>query len=275
MITIRSRDRGFRERTRYPMRLNRPLRVVGGGPARLRTRKQPCQTSNMERHELLLKSLHQEEYEVKQLQHVQDFQNIVGVILLLAAPISTHALSALLGIEADQLVRRLNLFKFAVDIPKDADQTVRILDPSLRDFLVQPTSEFHVDEPKKHGNIAQYCLDNMRCHLRRNICDLGSPGTCRADIDPDNLRLYLPPELQYSCRYWVHHLNRSHGVTLASDNILLFLKKHFLHWVEAMSLLGFISEVVEILGVLSTIIPVRIPAFHPFSPTLTEKEERQ
>ncbi|KAK9849360.1 hypothetical protein MYU51_014667 [Penicillium brevicompactum] len=102
----------------------------------------------MERHrEILLKSLnHQEEDVLKQLQHVQDFQNIVGVILLLAAPISTHALSALLGIEADQLVRRLNVFRFAVDIPKDADQTVRILDPSLRDFLVQSASEFHKND---------------------------------------------------------------------------------------------------------------------------------
>jgi hypothetical protein len=38
----------------------------------------------------------------------------------------------------------------------------------------------------------------------------------------------------------------------------LFLEQHFLHWVEAMSLLGVVSGVVGMLGVLLTVMPVSI-----------------
>ncbi|KAJ6058363.1 uncharacterized protein N7446_007946 [Penicillium canescens] len=39
------------------------------------------------------------------------------------------------------------------------------------------------------------------------------------------------------------------------DNASLFLQKHFLHWVEAMSILGLVSEVVGIINLLQTVVP--------------------
>jgi hypothetical protein len=38
--------------------------------------------------------------------------------------------------------------------------------------------------------------------------------------------------------------------------VQLFLQKHFLHWVEAMSLLSLVSEVVSMLDVLQMVISV-------------------
>jgi hypothetical protein len=46
--------------------------------------------------------------------------------------------------------------------------------------------------------------------------------------------------LQYACQYWVYHLDHSEArivESLAFD----FLKKHFLHWLEALSLMGIIK----------------------------------
>lgn len=37
------------------------------------------------------------------------------------------------------------------------------------------------------------------------------------------------------------------------EDILPFLQRHFLHWVEAMSLLGLVSEVEGMLGLLYTL----------------------
>lgn len=92
--------------------------------------------------------------------------------------------------------------------------------------------------------------------LRKDICNLGSPGTHRVDIDAQCIRQYLPPQLQYSCRYWMHHLEQSQASSSEIKDVQLFLQKHFLHWVEAMSLLGLISEVVRMLDALRTVIPV-------------------
>ncbi|KAJ5993065.1 hypothetical protein N7451_008789 [Penicillium sp. IBT 35674x] len=192
----------------------------------------------------------QESNELEQQYLLQEFQDIVGVIILLAVPLSINALSLFLGIGPDQIDNRLDSFRSVLSIPDDRDQPIRILHLSFRDFLVQSRTKFHVDEPRKHKDIAKSCLKIMRYRLQRNICGLKSPGTHRADIDPHVLRQYLRPELEYSCRYWIYHVKNSRFSSSGVENILLFLQKHFLHWVEAMSLLGFVSEVAGMLKIL-------------------------
>ncbi|KAF7170941.1 hypothetical protein CNMCM6106_005492 [Aspergillus hiratsukae] len=193
--------------------------------------------------------------EFEQQQLLQEFQAIVGVIILLAVPLSINALSLFIGIGADQISNRLDSFRSVLAIPGDRDQPVRILHLSFRDFLVQSRTKFLVDEPKKHKDIAKFCLKTMQSHLQKDICNLGSPGKRRADINPQDIRQYLPPELQYSCRYWIHHLKQSQDLSSEMEDVRLFLQKHFLHWVEAMSLLGLISEIVGMLDLLHMVIP--------------------
>ncbi|KAL4860490.1 hypothetical protein BDV12DRAFT_204997 [Aspergillus spectabilis] len=187
----------------------------------------------------------QESDEFEQQQLLQEFQAIIGSIILLAVPLSINALSLFLGIGADQISNRLDTFRSVLSIPSSRDQPVRILHLSFRDFLVQSRTKFLVDEPKKHKDIAKCCLKTMQSHLQKDICNLESTGTRRADINPQDIRQYLPPELQYSCRYWIHHLKESQVSSSEIEDVRLFLQKHFLHWVEAMCLLGLISEVVE------------------------------
>ena len=82
-------------------------------------------------------------------------------------------------------------------------------------------------------------------------------GLVRAgQSSPENLRHCLPSELQYACRYWVHHLIQNNPVTELTQ-VVSFLESHFLHWVEAMSLLGALSDVVEMVQRLRLAIPVR------------------
>lgn len=204
--------------------------------------------------------------ELEQQQLLKEFHSIVGVIILLAVPLSINVLSLFLGIGADVISNRLDSFQSVLSIPCDQDQPVRILHLSFRDFLVQsrpsdqqltpnPRTRFLVDEPRKHKDIAKLCLKTMQS-LQKDICNLASPGTHRADIDPQHIRRYLPPELQYSCRYWIYHLQQSQVSSSEIEGVQLFLQKHFLHWVEAMSLLGLVSDVVGMLDALHTIIPV-------------------
>lgn len=198
----------------------------------------------------------QESDEFEQEQLLQEFHAIVGVIILLAVPLSINALSLFLGIGADQISNRLDTFRSVLSVPDGRDQPVRILHLSFRDFLLQSGTKFLVDEPKKHNDIAKRCLETMQSHLQKDVCNLESPGMRRADIDPQDIHQNLPPELQYSCRYWIHHLKESQVLSSELEDVRLFLQKHFLHWLEAMSLLGLISEVVGMLDLLHTDIPV-------------------
>lgn len=189
----------------------------------------------------------------EQQQLLHQFQKIVGAIILLAIPLSTNALSLFLGIEVNQISNLLDSFRSVLSVPSDRDLPVRILHLSFRDFLVQSESEFLVNEPNRHKEIALLCLQKMRSYLRKNICDLEGLATRRADTNPQSLRQHLPPELQYSCRYWIHHLKQSSISSSEAEFVLLFLHEHFLHWVEAMSLLGLVSQVVGMLNLLQKI----------------------
>ena len=165
----------------------------------------------------------QEGDEFEQQQLLQEFQAIVSIIILLAVPLSINTLSLFLGIGADQISNRLDTFRSVLSIPSSQDQPVRILHLSFRDFLVQSRTKFLVDAPKKHKDIAKCCLKTMHSHLQKDICNLESPGTRRADINPQDIRQYLPPELQYSCRYWIHHLNESQVSSSEIENVRLFV----------------------------------------------------
>ena len=70
--------------------------------------------------------------------------------------------------------------------------------------------------------------------------------------NPQIIRQHLLPKLQYSCHYRIHHLERRSALASRVENMLLFLQRHFLHWVEVMSLLGVLSDVVSMLDILQT-----------------------
>ena len=92
--------------------------------------------------------------------------------------------------------------------------------------------------------------------LRENICNLPGDDTQRFKIDIHSINHYLPLEVQYACRYWTQHLVQSqHPITILIE-AFSFLKVHFLHWVEAMSILGIVSKVVGVIKSLQSVIQV-------------------
>ncbi|KZF22401.1 WD40 repeat-like protein [Xylona heveae TC161] len=90
--------------------------------------------------------------------------------------------------------------------------------------------------------------------LKRNIYNLDYPGCPIEEVrvpDPDPLA-----SVRYSCVYWIDHLReieeRQGEVGLSDDGAThQFLKKHFLHWLEALSLISSISE--GILAILNLV----------------------
>ncbi|KAE8372212.1 hypothetical protein BDV26DRAFT_298071, partial [Aspergillus bertholletiae] len=182
---------------------------------------------------------------------LQEFQDIIGVIILLATPLSVVALARLTGKSKDAISNRLNRFHAVLNVPNDPEGPVRILHLSFRDFLVSTEGDFYVNEKDTHGKIASHCLRVMNTRLKHNICNLPSYGTQREDIDPQIISQHLTADLQYSCRYWAHHLKESTGRISQSD-ILGFLERRFLHWLEALAIIGSISDAVEMIDIVKS-----------------------
>ena len=190
-------------------------------------------------------------------QLLQQFHQTIGVIVLLAAPLSVNALSVLIDRSKQTVESALDCFRSVLNVPAEHFSPVRILHLSFREFLLNTTTEFRIEENKTHSEIAGHCLHIMgkEHNLKRDICNLQNHGTLRADISPKRISQCLSTELQYSCRYWVYHLDQSRPLTAErKGQVLCFLQEHFLHWIEAMSLMGVISETVKMMDKLGKLL---------------------
>ncbi|KAL4763396.1 NACHT and WD repeat domain-containing protein [Aspergillus foveolatus] len=164
---------------------------------------------------------------------IAEFQKIISVIILLATPLSQSSLAELLGLQERNISIRLRSFHSVLIIPSDPNLPIQTFHSSFYDYLLDEgtktdteISRFWVDKGEKHELIARQCLTVMGRYLKKNICG----------------KVFLPPALQYTCRYWVYHLTQGSLSAKTIDWILPFLEEHFLHWLEVMAILGIISE---------------------------------
>ncbi|PGG95247.1 hypothetical protein AJ79_10165 [Helicocarpus griseus UAMH5409] len=191
------------------------------------------------------------DHESKEL--LQEFRDIVGVIINLATPLSVDSLTEFLDLPKRTITDVLDPLHSVLNIHSDPVVPVRILHLSFREYLLTTETKFHVDEQETHHKIALHCLRVMNDRLKRNICGLSSYGTQRDNINSQTINHHLPAVLQYSCRYWVHHLQQSRHC-ISEFPILPFLKTHFLHWFEALCLMGIASEAVGMIETLQALV---------------------
>lgn len=190
---------------------------------------------------------------------IRGFQDVVGSIIILAKPMSTTALSLLIGVDKADIDCKLDLLHSVLDIPPDEDAPVKLLHLSFRDFLLErKTHMFWVDEMTAHNKLATRCLELLMGsnHLEKDVCGLGTLGAPRGELSRQKIDSRLPPQVQYSCLYWAHHMKIGE-VRLNDMHIAFqFLQRHFLHWLEVLSLLGRISESIELIEGLQLLINV-------------------
>jgi len=201
-----------------------------------------------------------------------EFRDVVGPIVLLAQPLSVLSLARLLNISPRALSATLNPLHSVLSIPSKPNFPIRLFHLSFRDFLVDPTKragEFWIDETECHRMLSERCIQLMRQHLKRDICGLQLPGKLRSDVDQQAIDAALPPEVQYACRYWVHHLKESKSSIKDGDPVHSFLTSHLLYWLEALGLLGQIAASISMSEDLLALLDVCCTFAFIFRDTLT------
>lgn len=180
---------------------------------------------------------------------IQEFRDVIGSIVLLETPLSSTSLTNLLGLKEGVIDTKLGYLHSVLSIPSNPSDPIRLFHKSFRDFLVdvemQERNPFWVDEGAAHKKLVSQCLRLMKGSLSRDICRLGNPGARRSEADPLQVERCIPPELRYACLYWVDHLGHSDSFTCLAEDVHQFLKTHFLHWIEALSLLGAMADAVQ------------------------------
>ena len=196
------------------------------------------------------------------------FREVVGPIVVLYDEFSISSLAQLLSTQASWVANCLNTLHSVLNVPKDSTSPIRLLHPSLRDFLLSKSrcggKDFFVDEAGVHSALLTRCLEVITVSLKRNMCSLPTPGSSAQDVDQAVLDERLPKHVRYACRYWVDHLKAAGKASLPrvnfydDGNIQRFLEKDFLHWLEAMSLMGSMTQAVIIITEITAMIEVRV-----------------
>ncbi len=195
----------------------------------------------------------------------ETFRYIVGSIVILFDVLSIPSLAKLLSISEGNVIASLRFLHSLIYIPRDLDSPIRLLHHSFRDFLLDcrrcSSESFWIDKEKAHCNFAKECLGLLSKTLKRNICNLHTPGAAPNEAESDHYHRDLPPNMQYACLYWFEHLSQAGHVELdlcAHDQVYQFFQDHFLHWLEALSFMAKISEGVLIITRFESMLEVSI-----------------
>ena len=204
--------------------------------------------------------------ERERLKLSQVFKQVIGSIVILSEPLSPTALAGLLGLRKELINQRLRHLRSVIHVPESPGLPIRLLHPSFRDFLIDEQrccdKDFWVDEKTAHEALAQNCLKLMDTCLKRDICDLHAPGALTSEVDRSRIEECLPPEVQYACLYWVQHLQKSGAQLHDNDQVHSFLQRHFLHWLEALSLMQSLSGGVVMIRTLGNLLAVSIMQYY-------------
>ena len=189
------------------------------------------------------------------------FQDIVGAIINLFETISISDLAKLISVrhcqpttQLPEIEMMINQLGSVLKVPKDSHHSVELLHLSFRDFLVDSErcgKDLHINEEQAHKKLFGRCIDIMDATLRQNICHIKHVSIRSAEVDPAQLKKYLPKHAEYACCHWADHFRES-GLFPPHDILLNFLKTHFTHWLEAMSLVCKMDEGILMLNSLHT-----------------------
>ncbi|OAX84576.1 hypothetical protein ACJ72_01054 [Emergomyces africanus] len=186
------------------------------------------------------------------------FKQIVGALIVLFEGLPKSSLTSILDLPSSDIIEVLESLHSVLDVPDDESSPIQLFHLSFRDFLFSEercaNPGFTIQEEAAHDELLTKCLNLMSKHLKQDICDLRHPGTSVAAVKKSSLETFLPPEVQYACKYWIHHLQKSPTKLVDHGAVHIFLRKHLLHWIETLSLMGIISEGIVMVRVLETLL---------------------
>jgi hypothetical protein len=128
-----------------------------------------------------------------------NFQRVIGTIMLLTEPLSITFLAHLLQLRSGDIVQTLLGLQSILMIPGDDDQAIRLFHTSLRDFLISPlrSGKFFISPPARHLVIAADCLRVIAVRPKEDI--------------------FYSSMQMYACLNWCFHFEQ--GVTGEGDNL--------------------------------------------------------
>ena len=140
------------------------------------------------------------------------------------------------------------------------EEYVFFVHQSAKDYFTtgKGANVFPIDVWTDHKNAAHLCFELISNNLRRNIAGFDAPDASPDDLEHGSLDIVIPKAVQYACLFWLIHLEHgSHRDRVEESLVDDFLRRHFLNWLEALSLLRKLSDSISMISSLESLLEVR------------------
>ena len=143
-------------------------------------------------------------------------------------------------------------------------ETVYFVHQSAKDYLSdgKRSDIFLSGQEHEHANTARQCLEVMSSTLKKDVCNFQTPGICLSEVEESRIEAHIPFHAQYACLYWVDHFQQTRPTqqeTLGlreGGRVHQFFQRHFLHWLEILSLIKRLSAGVILISKLENMLGV-------------------
>ncbi|KAF2177518.1 WD40 repeat-like protein [Zopfia rhizophila CBS 207.26] len=171
--------------------------------------------------------------------------NILRVTTVTYRPLRLEELVSIADLPRISMAELCDMIQMCGSFLLLREDTVYFVHLSAKEYLHTNVNLFEGGNEEEHRGVVSRSLKAMSLALRNDIYDLKVPGCLINEVEPHDPDPLV--SIRYSCVYWVDHLsemNSSHDeVGLCDDGeIDAFLKRHLLHWLEALSLMKSISS---------------------------------
>ncbi|CDO75276.1 hypothetical protein BN946_scf184497.g7 [Trametes cinnabarina] len=181
---------------------------------------------------------------------------LLGTIAVVEEQLSPSGLEALLRLRPGTARGTLNRLQSIIYVPpvEEEPKPTRFLHLSFPDFIIDPSRcdslDFLVNPSLQHTVIALRCLEAMGS-LKQNFCEIDWNNDHLLNVEIPGLSEKIAERfssaLSYACKYWSHHLCRAEVGEDLLGALEDFCFAHLLHWLEALSLLGWVDVAIDAL----------------------------
>ncbi|KAH8692058.1 WD40-repeat-containing domain protein [Talaromyces proteolyticus] len=177
---------------------------------------------------------------------------VLSMVVLAYRPLHLSEICHLTGIDKRQEVDRAIIL--CGSFLSIRDEYVYLIHQSAKDHLdnIHATTAIFWERSTIHHKMFSRSVETLSTRLRQNIYNLENPGVLASEVatfqpHPDPLL-----GLRYSCTYWLDHFLEvdpeviDNSEAVENRGVMGFFKKHLLHWLESLSLIGEVPH-----GILS------------------------
>jgi hypothetical protein len=187
---------------------------------------------------------------------------ILTFLSISCRPPTVYELGSMAGIPSPSIPHLTDLIRSCGSFLTIRGEVVSFVHLSASEFFTKHGGFdlLGVEPAAAHHDVFVRSHSLMRRVLKQNICQLDSPGVFVGDAI-SQINKSLPQELEYPCCFWIDHLWHAYEADVqkialdrqAMHLVLGFVEFKLLNWLEALSIMGNMSEGLRAISMLRDI----------------------